>query len=238
MNKQSTLLLLLSIALLGAGCASTGGQGDVLPSAQLGQAKVIVLDLPYTVSTVKRELWEQAMVGFGLESAMIERLSQRTQLMMLSGSLADDAFNEARGAQARQIRDFSQAVKDSPRVTDKFAEAVRTQLAAHPMAIDVDYVIAGWISRFSVDATTSSFAGPLSGQNRDCVVRAEVAVYDVKSGVLYRNSGDSKWKITAMGMVVSPTRVITELDLSAASRASHAAVGKALDRLLGLEGSN
>ena len=70
MIKQASLLLCLSMALLSSGCATSGGKGDILPGAQLGQAKVIVLDLPYTVSTVKKELWEQAMVGFGLESAV------------------------------------------------------------------------------------------------------------------------------------------------------------------------
>ena len=115
---------------------------------------------------------------------------------------------------------------------------MRTQLANHPLIADVDYVIAGWISRFSVDATTTGFAGPVSKQSRNCVVRAEVAAYNVKGGVLHRNFADGKWSISSMGVVITPTRVITDFELSAASRASQTAIGKALDRLLGLNNGN
>ena len=232
--KTLTLLMLFGVVVL-SGCApTTSKMTDVVGSASVAKKSVIIVTPPFQPGTVTKDLWQRAMAEFGLEETMTEYVSQNIDMRILSESAVSAVSNDNQKIQAKQIALFKEGYSRQPKAIKQMQTLLGQELSKYPeLKSKVDYVLVGWVSKFSVIGTTRSFAGPLSSQARDCTIISGVGLYDVKTGMLYLNQGEIAYKVKSLGLIVTPSSVITDFDLSVATRASQDAMNKGLSNIFG-----
>lgn len=223
---------LLAMGLLLQGCLTSGQKAmDVISPSTLRDARIIVVQLPEKPPTVSKELWSRSMADFGLESAMIETLMDKTEAQVLTGRVVNAAISAENKARMERVKEFSDAVSSAPKASRRLSAVIEENLPKLAPLVEADYVMAGWISTFSVMGTTKTYIGPANSQSRDCRIIANIALYDIKAKTLLRNVAKVEYSVSSMGLMVTPTAVITDFDLSAANSASQDALQQAVKNL-------